>query len=96
VVLLTDKVLDITDEQWQGYIAYEIGEDNDDIDVPRVRESLGKLIAEGELWEEDGNYGVISILARALDYCIIATLDGGPEDGRIVAADREIVKKVLE
>lgn len=55
------------------------------------------LIEKGELWQEDvTELSIYERIAEELEGLIVATLEGGPEEGRIVLADTTKVWKIVE
>ena len=53
---------------------------------------LKRLVEKGYIWQDE----MLSCgLSDALSNYVIASVDGGPEDGKVVLADIEQVKKVM-
>ena len=59
-----------------------------------VKESLKSLIKNKALWNEE-SYDTVDALHEILKPYIIAEVDGGPDEGKIILADRKRIKKIL-
>jgi hypothetical protein len=59
-----------------------------------IVKGLKKFFKEKELWyEEDGS--ICTAIEMLFSDYVIAEIDGGPEDGKVILADKAKVKKIL-
>ena len=69
--------------------------DDNETDIERVRKIFDdELIKEGGCWS-GSSYSEFAVLSELVGDYVIATIDGGPDEGQIVLADYEKLAKIL-
>lgn len=56
---------------------------------------VNKLVTEKELWEYEEDGEIYDVLLEKLNRYIVAELDGGPDSGKIVIANPEKVRTII-
>lgn len=54
-----------------------------------------KLATDGQLWQEEEDGGDYEELLQKVDRYIVATVDSGPDDGKIILCDPRKVRKII-
>ncbi len=75
-----------------GTLVEEYGEG--EIDVDQARSATEQFLKNKEFWEQDG-YPEMEIIRTIFKKYVIAEMDGGPDDGKIIIASTKKVKKIL-
>jgi hypothetical protein len=68
--------------------------ESEDTDEESVKKMLSKLIRNNELWFEEC-YSEYESLYEILSPYIIVGFNSGPDDGKMILADKKKIKKVL-
>jgi len=66
----------------------------DDAEPENVKKALQELISSNSLFNED-YYDSIYVIKSILKPYIVASIEGGPDDGSITLLDNKKVKKIL-
>ena len=88
-------------EKWLDSIDYEkITDGDEDFPLDKFKNLLNELIrrkgmSTDSIYDYDNDYEFLSILEELIDPYIIAEVEHGPDDGKIVIANREKIKKIL-
>ena len=90
-VILLPKNFDINTVDFEAAIETYGPED---ADVESVKEAMKNFIKNGELWEEE-SYEEVDIIHEILKKYVIADIEGGPDEGRIILASLKKVNKIL-
>ena len=96
VVLLPENFVETIDFN-------KIVNEDDDFPLEDFKKVVDRLLIEEGLWLEeiynmqprDSDYDFREILDDLLDPYVIASMEGGPDEGQIVVANREKIKKLL-
>ena len=60
-----------------------------------VKKTMAKFIKKGYLYNEEDGYDESHMVQKILKDYVIASLDGGPDEGQIILASNTKVKKIL-
>ena len=63
-------------------------------DAELVKNAIIKFLEDGEFYDEDG-YDERDMLYYIFKPYIVASIDGGPDEGKLILLDNKKVKKIL-
>ena len=95
VVLLPEDFLENVDYE-------KIVDGNEDFPLDEFKRLLNDFVEEGGMWLEEiyneyenDDFDFTELLDTLVTPYMIASMEGGPDEGQIVVADRELIKKLL-
>ena len=94
VVLLPENFLENIDYE-------KIVDGNEDFPLDEFKRLLNDFVTEEGMWLEEiynyenEDYDFYELLDNLVTPYMIASMEGGPDEGQIVVADRELIKKLL-
>lgn len=91
-VILLPKGFDMETVKYEDFV----GKDSySEATVESVKKAMKKFLKDKEFWGEDAGYEEMDVLCDILKPYIVTTIDGGPDESKMILLSNKKVNKIL-